>query len=84
MNKLLTLAYANYQETSDKYFEIVAHDADELVLYVNEANYLYDNDFITDVSDNVFNSTIYISDFDIVISFTLTDKAVIHCQKEMG
>lgn len=70
--KLLTDSYIHYLQTSDRHFVYEAHNGDELLQGIAAGRQLYEDGYITNISDNIFALDID-TVFDTFISFDLTD-----------
>lgn len=72
--RLLQMAYKHYQETGERSFSYQYKKGNDMFYGIEAANQLYDDGYIDDVSDFVFEDSY--SPFDGPISFTITDKGL--------
>lgn len=72
--KLLSLAYEHYENTSDKTFSYQFKNADDMFLLTEAANQLYEDGYIDNVSDFVFEDSI--SPFSGPVFFELTTRGI--------
>lgn len=72
--KLLTLAYENYEKTSNKAFSYQFKNADDMFYSTEAAQQLYDDGYIENVSDFVFETSVSI--FSGPICFDITSSGI--------
>lgn len=72
--ELLSLAYKNYEKTFDRAYSYQFRNSNEMVHSIEAAQQLYEDGYIENVSDFIFESSI--SFFSGPITFELTNKGI--------
>lgn len=75
--QFLELGLENFHKSGSSYSEIQPKNPQELIDFTNVANYLYENNWLTPHSDNIFSNSVSIVPNETLICYELTHEGLI-------